>query len=67
MQQKEDREYNVRGAAEVIGVSEWTVRRMVAERSIGFFRRGRGHGRIVIRQSDINRYLDTRVVGPVNV
>ena len=64
MKHDEDREYDVRGAAEVIGVSEWTVRRMVAGRLIGYFRRGSGHGRIVIRQSDINQYLAARTVKP---
>jgi excisionase family DNA binding protein len=57
MQHKEKREYDVRTAAEVIGVSEWTVRRMVADGSIGYYRRGRGYGRIVIRQSDIDNYI----------
>lgn len=64
MQNCEDREYNVRGAAKVIGVSEWTVRRMVEGRLIGYFRRGRGHGRIVIRQSDIDQYLTARTFKP---
>ena len=44
-------------AAQYLGVSRRTVERLVAEASIGVARIGVGGGRVVIRVSELERYL----------
>lgn len=58
-------EYDVRGAARELNVSEVTFRRMLQQRLIGHFRRGSGRGLIVVRHSDIENYRRSRTVAPV--
>jgi hypothetical protein len=63
--QTADEEYDVRGAARVLNVSEITMRRMITQRLIGHYRRGSGRGLIVVRHSDIDNYRRSRTVAPV--
>ena len=58
-------EYDVRGAARELGVSEVTFRRMLSRRLIGHYRRGTGRGLIVVRRSDIENYRRARTVAPI--
>jgi hypothetical protein len=58
-------EYDVRGAARELGVSEVTFRRMLSQRLIGHYRRGTGRGLIVVRHSDIDNYRRSRTVAAV--
>ncbi len=58
-------EYDVRGAARVLNVSEITMRRMLSQRLIGHYRRGSGRGLIVVRHSDIENYRMSRTVAAV--
>ncbi len=55
-----DHEYNLREAAQKLGVAEVTLRRMIRERSISFLRVGSGGGRIRVRESDLKAYLQRR-------
>ena len=55
------REYDVRQAAAVLGVSEFTLRRMLANMEIGHRRIGSGRGRIRILGSHIDAYLASRM------
>jgi hypothetical protein len=58
-------EYDVRGAAKELNVSEVTLRRMLSQRLIGCYRRGSGRGLIVVRRSDIENYRRSRTVAAV--
>lgn len=58
-------EYDVRSAARELNVSEITLRRMLAQRLIGHYRRGSGRGLIIIRHSDIETYRRARTVAPI--
>jgi hypothetical protein len=58
-------EYDVRGAAKELNVSEVTLRRMLSQRLIGCYRRGSGRGLIIVRHSDIENYRRSRTVAAV--
>jgi excisionase family DNA binding protein len=58
-------EYDVRRAARALNVSEVTMRRMLARREIGHYRKGTGRGVIVVRHSDIENYRKARTVAPL--
>jgi hypothetical protein len=58
-------EYDVRGAARELNVSEITMRRMLSRREIGHYRKGTGRGLIVVTQSDIENYRKSRYVAPL--
>jgi excisionase family DNA binding protein len=61
----EEEEFDVKSAARELKVSEMTVRRLLAARQIGYFRRGCGQGRFVIRQRDIDTYRAARTFEPL--
>jgi excisionase family DNA binding protein len=61
----EEKEFDVKSAARELRVSEMTVRRLLAARQLGHFRRGFGGGRFVIRQSDIDTYRAARTFEPL--
>jgi len=63
--QHSEREFDVKAAARELKVSEMTVRRLLAARQIGYFRRGCGQGRFVIRQRDIDTYRAARTFEPL--
>jgi hypothetical protein len=63
--QHEEREFDVKGTALELKVSEMTVRRLLAARQLGHFRRGFGQGRFVIRQRDIDTYRTARTFEPL--
>lgn len=60
-----EREFDVKSAARELKVSEMTVRRLLAARQLGHFRRGCGQGRFVIRQRDIDAYRAARTFEPL--
>ncbi len=60
-----NREYDVHNAARELGVSEVTMRRLVARREIGHYRKGTGRGLIVVTQNDLESYRKARTVVPV--
>jgi excisionase family DNA binding protein len=61
----EEEEFDVKSAARELKVSEMTVRRLLAARQLGHFRRGCGQGRFVIRQRDIDTYRAARTFEPL--
>ncbi len=61
----EEKEFDVKDAARELRVSEMTVRRLLAARQLGYFRRGFGGGRFVIRQRDIDTYRAARTFEPL--
>jgi hypothetical protein len=63
--QHDEHEFDVKGTALELKVSEMTVRRLLAARQIGYFRRGCGQGRFVIRQRDIDTYRAARTFEPL--
>jgi len=63
--QTADNEYGVRATARELNVSEITVRRLIAQRLIGHYRRGSGRGLIVVTRRDIEDYRQARYVAPV--
>ncbi len=60
-----EEEFDVKSAARELKVSEMTLRRLLAARQLGYFRRGCGQGRFVIRQRDIDVYRATRTFEPI--
>jgi excisionase family DNA binding protein len=54
--------FSVRQAAAKLGVSEITIRRMIAGREIEHLRIGSRTGRIVFSESQINNYLRGRTI-----
>jgi excisionase family DNA binding protein len=56
----DEHEFDVKSAARELKISEMTVRRLLAARQLGHFRRGCGGGRFVIRQRDIDTYRAAR-------
>ncbi len=63
--QHDEHEFDVKAAARELKISEMTVRRLLAARQLGHFRRGFGGGRFVIRQSDIDTYRVARTFEPL--
>jgi len=63
--QSEEREFDVKGAARELKISEVVVRRLLTARQLGHFRRGFGGGRYVITQADINAYRRARTFEPL--
>ncbi len=61
----DEKEFDVKGTALELKVSEMTVRRLLAARHLGHFRRGCGQGRFVIRQRDIDVYRAARTFEPL--
>ncbi len=57
-----EREYDLKEAAQKLGVSEHTLRRMVANRQIGHYRVGAGRGRFRFLESHIQSYRTSRMV-----
>lgn len=53
---------SIKDAAEQLGLSEVTLRRMIAKREIGFLRFGSGRGRIRFSRKHIDEYKQRREV-----
>ncbi len=56
---------DVREAADRLNVSPFTIRRMLAERSLQFRRIGSGRGRLRISERDLREYQEQRTVSAV--
>jgi excisionase family DNA binding protein len=63
--QSSEREYTLEEIAQVLGVSSWTVRRMIRDRVIGHYRPGNGRGRLRVLESQLSQYRKARTVAPV--
>jgi excisionase family DNA binding protein len=51
--------HDVHEVAERLGLSHWTVRTLIAERRIGYYRLGSPtHGALRIAESDLQEYLE---------
>lgn len=54
--------FDIKNTAQRLGVSEITVRRMIAERRIEHLRIGSGNGRILFTEAQISNYLKRCIV-----
>lgn len=61
---EQDKKLTVKESAAVLGVSPFTLRSWIRERRLPFFRCGR---RIVFSKQDLEQFLSTRRVFPVEM
>ncbi len=57
--------FDVPATAKRLGISQITLRRMIARREIAFLRLGSRRGRIVFTESHLDDYITRRTVMPV--
>lgn len=56
----DEKKFNLKAAADICGVSVMTIVREIQRRNLGCFRLGEGKGRILISESQLRDYLESR-------
>ncbi len=65
MNEENEKKFNARDAARFLEISERTLYRILENREIGYVAIGSGRGRIRIKKSEIEAYIQRRTVEPV--